>query len=230
MRSIFFAGIVLCCILVCMMDSAFSVYMTENPFIGVDVGDVVAFGQYEQDGDETNGQEAIKWRVLAIEDEKALVISEYALDAKQYNEEPDGITWEKCTLRSWLNKDFLNNAFTEDEQEMISLTEIINEDNPKYGTKGGNNTEDKIFLLSIEEVEKYFADDESRIVDNTQYAKNNVYATDSFGRSWWWLRSPGCSRFEAAGVYSSGGVSMGGIRVIYADGVVRPALFIDLDV
>ena len=188
------------------------------------------FGQYEQDGDKTNGEEAIEWRVLAVEDGKALVISEYALDAKPYNTEDDDITWEECSLRSWLNEDFYQAAFSEEEQELIALTQVVNEDNPDYGIEGGNDTEDKVFLLSIAEAREYFADDESRMCYATQYAKDNgAYVYDGTGASFWWLRSPGLVSRGAAGVNPIGGVGAGGRLVIEADDVVRPALFINLD-
>ena len=109
----------------------------EEPLEEVAVGDVIEFGRYEQDGDKTNGEEAIEWRVLAVEDGKALIISEYALDAKPYNTEFVAITWEGCTLRNWLNDDFYKAAFSEKEQEWITLTQVINEDNPDHNTEGG---------------------------------------------------------------------------------------------
>ena len=66
------------------------------------------------------------------------------------------MTWEDCALRAWLNDDFLNAAFTEAEQEHIAVTNVVNEDNPIFGTPGGNDTSDKIWLLSLGDIEKYF--------------------------------------------------------------------------
>ena len=202
----------------------------DNPFAEANVGDLVAFGRYEQDGDTANGAEAIEWRVLAIEDGKALVISEYALDAKPYNVERVSITWEDCTLRKWLNEDFCQEAFTEDEQALIALTQVINEDNPDCETEGGSDTEDNVFLLSIAETNDYFADNESGIAFATQYAKDNgAWVSDSNGESVWWLRSPGHSSLHAACVGSLGHVITDGHLVNSTFGVVRPALFIDLE-
>ena len=198
--------------------------LMDNPFAEANVGDLVEFGRYEQDGDTANGQEAIEWRVLAIEDGKAFVISEYALDAKPYNEEYVYITWEDCTLRKWLNEDFYQTAFSEKEQVLIALTHLVNEDNPDYGTYGGNETEDKVFLLSIAELDTYFHDNESRMVFGTQYTKNDGAYADNSGTSFWWLRSPGKYRNNAAIVFS-----VGSVDVHAGNGVVRPAMYIDLE-
>ncbi len=121
------------------------------------VGDIVTFGTYEQDGNAENGAEPIEWFILDMEDGQATLLSVYLLDGHRYHpEEMDKITWEDCELRAWLNDDFLNAAFTEAEQEHIAVTNVINEDNPIYGTPGGNDTADKIWLLSLGELEKYF--------------------------------------------------------------------------
>ena len=96
-------------------------------------------------------------------------MSDVILDKQLYNENDKYVTWEKSSLRAWLNKKFIKRAFIDEEREKINITEIVNQDNPVYGTEGGNNTFDKIFLLSLSEVseqqdgEKYgFLDDEIR--------------------------------------------------------------------
>lgn len=76
----------------------------------VEVGDTIEFGEYEQDN--KSDKEPIEWNVLDIQDNKALIISKYGLDAKKYNEEYQSVTWENCTLRKWLNEDFYNEAFS----------------------------------------------------------------------------------------------------------------------
>ena len=102
------------------------------------VGDTVRFGSYEQDNDKDNGSEAIEWLVLDKQDGKLLLLSKDALDAKPYNEEFKDVTWETCTLRSWLNDTFYSTAFSTAEQGLIATARVKNEDNPKYGTEGGN--------------------------------------------------------------------------------------------
>ena len=79
------------------------------------IGDYVTFGTYEQDNNESNGAEEIEWQVLDKKDGKVLLLSKYALDCKQYNAEWEYVTWETCTLRSWLNEEFYKTAFTSKE-------------------------------------------------------------------------------------------------------------------
>lgn len=119
------------------------------------VGDIIKFGKYEQDGIVENGKEDIEWQVLQVESDKVLVLSKYALDCRQYNEESGDVTWETCSLRSWLNGDFKNEAFTSEEQAQIPTVKIVNEGNPLFGTEGGNDTYDQIFCLSVNEVKNF---------------------------------------------------------------------------
>lgn len=126
------------------------------------------------------------------------------------------MTWENCTLRNWLNGAYLSSAFSSDEQARIVETSISNPDNSKYGTDGGNNTNDKVFLLSMDEVNKYFTSNSAR------------KATLSDGTSvFWWLRSIN-SRYIAAEVYDDGSVNGGDFDVDCKHGAVRPALWIDI--
>lgn len=117
-------------------------------------GDVVIFGQYEQDGNTGNGKEPIEWEILTEKDGKMLLISKYILDCQPYNTESTEVTWETCSLRQWLNNDFYNTAFNESDQKLIETTTLSNPDNP-FGGKGGNSTDDKVFCLSMEEVYSY---------------------------------------------------------------------------
>ncbi|MBQ6638286.1 MAG: Ig domain-containing protein, partial [Lachnospiraceae bacterium] len=149
------------------------------------VGDIIKFGHYEQDGISANGKEEIEWQVLKVESDRVLVISKYCLDSKPYNTEYTGVTWENCTLRKWLNNDFKNAAFTSAEQAKIPTVNLVNKNNPTWGTAGGNNTNDQIFCLSLEEMESYFGKyswynseymygyNQNLICDATQYAINN---------------------------------------------------------
>ncbi len=149
----------------------------------------------------------IKWIPLSIDlkTRTMLIIAEKPICDKPYNKEFIDVTWEKCTLRKWLNEDFYS-SFTDEEKAKIAKTTVVNSDNKKYGTKGGNDTTDKIFLLSIDEAEKLFANDATRAVG-----------------SWWWLRSPGCFQDYAASVYDSGLLIHDGSYVRHESGV-RPAL------
>ena len=115
------------------------------------------FGSYEQDGDESNGPEPIEWLILDENENGTLLISRYVLDCVKYGESEE--TWENCSLRSWLNNDFINNAFTAEEQAFIPTVNLVNSDNAFSGTPGGDNTNDRIFCLSTDEVLKYFSFD-----------------------------------------------------------------------
>ena len=201
----------------------------------VSVGDHFTFGQYPQgeDGEE----QPIEWRVLAVESGKVLVISEKLLDCVQYNEtEPDtSVTWETCTLRKWMNNDFISKAFSSSQQAKISIVTIQNPDNPSYGTSGGNTTQDRVFALSIDEAEKYFGSDEDRMAAPTKYAiKTGAWTSDEYSlptrekTGWWWLRSPGDIGYDAAYVGSSGYVLQNGADVDRNYGCVRPAFWLNL--
>ena len=198
----------------------------------VNVGDVVEFGKYEQDNNTSNGKEDIEWNVLAKEGDRVLLISKYALDCKQYNSTYTDVTWETCSLRQWLNGTFLNDAFSTEEQSLIQDTYVSADVYPEYDTNPGNATTDKIFLLSINEANKYFGSDEDRMCIPTEYAKangaytDNRYTKNGVPTCWWWLRSPGVYQDFAAGVYIDGPVHYYGHRVHFADGGVRPAVWV----
>jgi hypothetical protein len=174
-----------------------------TPFASASVGDVIQFGAFD-------------WRVLEIQDDKALIISEDIIEHRPYHVNVGDITWEHSTIRQYLNGEFYN-SFSSAEQERIVETTIINNDNPIHGTAGGNDTTDNIFLLSIDEAEMYFPNDTSRIALNADGEA-----------SWWWLRSPGFSSISAADVIDYGDVNVGGNFVDIDNGGVRPALWLNL--
>ena len=225
---------------------------------GPSAADVTFFGSYEQDNKTANGAEAIEWLVLDVQDGNALLISKYGLDAKPYNTEDTDVTWETCTLRKWLNTDtteekcFLSTAFSSTEQDAILTTTVDNSSSQCYSgwsTSGGNNTTDKIFLLSYTEANKYF---EVQYVDGTvvtEYTKSRVlptayavaqgvwtnehYKVDSsvYGSTGaagsWWLRSPGSRQHEAAFVHSTGTLANYTVDNIYVS--VRSAMWLKLE-
>ena len=209
-------------------NSIYDKYKTEK-LKTAKVGDYVFFGAYEQDNNTSNGQEYIEWLVLEVKGGKALVISKYALDCQPYNTSYTNVTWETCTLRKWLNNDFINAAFSADERTMIPTVTVSADKNPDYSTNPGNATQDQVFLLSITEVNKYFSSYSARQCKPTDYAvANGVWENDS-GNCWWWLRSPGDRQNRAAGVDYVGYVFEYGFSVRYALDAVRPALWIDLN-
>ena len=137
-------------------DKAKDIYKKQHSF-DKKVGHYVSFGKYEQDNNTSNGKEKIEWLVLEVKDGKALVISKYALDCKPYNTSSTNVTWETCSLRNWLNNDFINSAFSATEKTMIPSVKVSADKNPDYSTSSGKATQDRLFLLSVKEMNKYLS-------------------------------------------------------------------------
>ena len=183
-----------------------------NPFKNAKIGDYVKFGRYPQTA---KGEvQPVEWQVLARENNKALVISRYGLAARRFDGSSNN--WSKSEIRKWLNSEFYNSTFSGEEKARIKS---FNQDN--------------VFLLSKEEAEKYFSDDDARKCKPTSYAKAKGAWTGDDGCGYWWLRSPGLYRSD--GVY---GVGVGGVviddsfdfgSVCNYNGSARPALWINLD-
>jgi len=206
--------------------------LTQTPkptAVSVKAGNIITFGHYEQDNNLKNGPEPIEWRVLVVEDARALLISKYGLDAKPYHEKDESVTWEKCSLRGWLNEEFYNKAFDSSEKNRILQITIKNLKNQSYGTKGGNDTRDHIFLLSFDEANLYFVSNDDRMCQSSDYAKENGASIDrDNGNSSWWLRSPGWMAISAAFVRPTGNINYSGDYVHRRIIVVRPAFWLDL--
>jgi len=205
---------------------------------GYEVGDTIPFGKWD-------------WLVLDVQDDKALLITKDIIEMRPYNIQDTAVTWETCTLRAYLNDEAYKN-FSEQEQAMILETMLDNAANQWYGIYGGNATMDRIFLLSIEEVVKYFGDSgdlsqrkgwkyesdqmaskdgEGVINDQYNIERAAVYGNDAAG---WWLRSPGRISSQAASIGGEGYLRMNGNRVNRNeddDDIVvglRPALWLKL--
>jgi hypothetical protein len=207
------------------------------------VGDYVIFGSYEQDNNTANGKESIRWQVLAKEGGKLLIVSEYGLDVQPYNTKETSVTWETCSLRTWLNKDFYNAAFSSTEKSKIQTTSVANVNNSTHGTKGGKTTKDKVFLLSYDEIGEYYM----LVVDSdgsynaalccrpTEYAesKGAYIATDLteaykyyIGNGSCWLRTPGYIQSYATYVSTAGKAYTRGRSVSDKDVSICPAIWI----
>lgn len=199
----------------------------------VEVGDYITFGAYEQDNNSSNGKESVEWLVLDIVDGKALVISKYALDCQPYNNEYADVTWETCALREWMNDDFLNTAFSEGERTMVHTVTVSADKNPDYSTDPGKNTKDKVFLLNINELNKYFSLYSERECETTEYADaKGCWTTTTeeyYGNCCWWLRSPGDFQSRAVYVNVDGHIRESGGLVDKAYVAVRPAMWIEIE-
>ena len=190
------------------------------------IGETIEFGNYPQEEDGT--EKPIEWIVMKKEGNQVLLLSKYVLDAKPYNEEVEEVTWETSDIRKWLNNEFYTTAFNKAEKAKIRTSLIKNEDNSMYGTSGGNDTEDKVFLLSEKEAETLFSNDDERIAKATGYAeKSGVYVNEEKA-AWWWLRSPGDDSGSAAKVDNDGWVNRNGYDVDSRNDGVRPALHLNL--
>lgn len=195
----------------------------------------ISFGAYEQDGDDSNGKEPLEWELLEDKSDCMLVMSRYALDCRAYNDSESDVTWETCSLRQWLNEDFYEEAFNDEEKNKILKAGAVNNDNSEFETPGGNDTSDRIVLLSIDEAEKYCPFNGKGICDATPYADEIAletrplsYKPDSGTPSFacdWWLRSPGEQSNKAAYISKYGYIIKDGSSVNFYN-AVRPVLWI----
>lgn len=196
------------------------------------IGSIISFGSYD-------------WRILNIQNNAALIITEDIIEQRSYHDNRKDTTWADCELRSYLNGEFYD-KFSEYDKSRIVPVINKNSDNPWYGSNGGEDTRDNIFLLDIEDtVCKYFGDS-SKVLQNRKknqrywfQAKdeNNGkriarYQGETWG-SWWWLRVPGRNNRVAVYIHGNGDVGINGNPILRLDGDirggVRPALWLNLE-
>ena len=198
-KKIIFAGIIgaFICLYGCGMFSSDT--EADASTVSVEEGDHIHMGSWHD--------EEIEWRVLDIEGDQVLLLSEYVLDVQPYHDVPcDSILWEDCTLRQWLNGTFYEGAFTDEEREQIipSWSEgfifynVPNEEGI-YSYRE-RETEDCIFVLSYTEIREYFKivryldnheGDPAVLCSPTEYVKNNcdikIYTQGDNDYCGWWL-------------------------------------------
>ena len=190
-------------------------------------GNIVKFGKYEQDGDTSNGDEALEWIVLKYEDGKALLTTRYCIDCKQYKNDYGAVTWESSEIRTWLNSRFIEKTFSNDERGKILDTEVDPTPNPKFKTKAGNITADKGFLLSADEFDEYLEGGEYAIGYTTQYARDRgVQSGPISGTSVCWLRTPGESLVYVSTVSYVGELNLMGVYSYSSSCGIRPAMWV----
>lgn len=201
-----------------------------------EAGGYITLGSYEQDNDLENGKEAIEWLVLDVKDGKALVVSKYILDFQLFHAKAEDFTWGICSSRTWLNDTFYNTAFSADDKAKILTSTVDNPANPLYNATDSSPTNDKLFLLSMQEVEEYFDSSTERAATPTAYAMDRgVGADEKTGNAWWWLRNNGVYARYAALVARSGLVMGYGTshnasaHFTQSDCGIRPAMWITLD-
>jgi len=204
----------------------------------VEKDDIITFGNFE-------------WRVLDVAGDKALVITENVVEKRAFhsiNDVTNKTTWENSDIRKYLNERFYN-QFDSAEQARIIETKVVNPDNPWYGKNQYDDTRDKIFLLSYEELVRYFGDSgnlknrkgfsEGYMGEGNPDGISDEYneariAYDSKGHnSCWWLRSPGGSRDHSDNDHITAGsvdhvIWLCGDNITRKDNGVRPAMWVNL--
>ena len=198
------------------------------------IGDKIRFGRYE-------------WCVLDIQSDMALMITDEIIEQRAYHDAYKEITWADCALRKYLNGTFYEKFDKVDQSKIVMVTNK-NFDNQWYGSDGGADTLDQIFILSLEEVCKYFGDSSSLLQNrgiNQRYwfqrkdENNNkrlAKLQGSEGCWWWWLRSPGRVNLKATYIFGTdGNIGIQGNNVLKGNisdgkctGGVRPALWLKL--
>ena len=205
----------------------------------------VYFGNYKKKA--VFNKKPIEWRVLSVNGNDAFVIADKALDCQLYNTDYQERSWATCTLRDWLNgtddyandSAFINVAFTDAEKNEIIEKTVENPINPTYNTAGGDNTTDKVYLLSILEAsnanygfDENYNSSEKRRAKSTDYARFRGSSSRNSGdvadNCEWWLRSPGESAYYAVYVDIYGWGRLVGNEVNYDTYSVRPALHVNL--
>ena len=187
------------------------------------VGETFLYGTYEQDNELINDKEPIEWVILERDGKRLLAISKYVLDCQPFDMGNTPVTWESCSLRKWLNETFLDAAFSAEEQERLQ-TVILSEDGDRPYT-----SQDRVFLLSADEGDQYFASANERICRTTESClasfQANHIAVNANGVVFWWLRTPGIDSDCERIVFEDG--SMPNLVTSGLPGGVRPAVWLD---
>lgn len=198
------------------------------------IGGIIQFGDYN-------------WRILDIKNNAALIITEHIIEQRPYHDAYKDITWADCSLRRYLNGEFYDRLRATDKSRIIPVLNK-NLDNQWYGTTGGADTMDNIFLLSLEEVCKYFGDSLSKLYNpgkNQRYwferkdvnnSKRIARLLDKGWGWWWWLRSPGRVNVKAVYIFGTdGNIGIQGNNILKGNisdgkctGGIRPALWLKL--
>ena len=153
-------------------------------------------GEFEQDNVRFNGPEALEWVVLKQVDGKTLVTTKYNIDSRHASEEKGAVTWENCTLRTWMNDEFYNSAFSDEEKAAI-LEETIDNSDDNFWTNAdsGEGTTDRVFAISYAEyidiLEETLCDFRFFAAKPTKYCHAAGADTGAFETSIYWMRTSG---------------------------------------
>jgi len=194
----------------------------------MEIGDIKRLGNFD-------------WQVLEIVGGRALLLSKKVVEVRQFADHEFSLTstngWRESALRRYLNGEFLDSLGT--AKDAICQTVVQNDNNSWYGSAGGIETADKVFLLSISEVVRLFGDS-GQLANrptsatswiNDEYNDRRIARQDNGEPFWWWLRSPGDMAHRAAFVNSMGCICVDGYDTdsMRAPGGVRPAVWVMAD-
>lgn len=184
----------------------------------LEVGQYFDFGYY--------GDENMVWQVVDIQDGKALIVCKNAVEAMAYNETGEAVSWEECSLRTWLNDEFYNVAFTDEERSHIVLTNLSTSGSETYNTTGGNDTYDYVFIPGyFDELWTYFSREADRPCIITVHATENYEQEDAM-ECIWWTRSPGEMQNQIMYITPKGAVKS--TKYVGKKYGVRPAMWIEM--
>lgn len=188
----------------------------------------LTLGHYEQDNNLSNGKEPIVWKVMEINGDEALILSNYALDERPFDDYADETTWDKCTLRTWLNSTFLENAFDDEEQKVIIESYVKCYRNSGYSYSSGSDTIDKIFLPSAKELPA--GRDIDRVCIATEYLKSQpgMWYDKESGQVWYYLRTVGMNDSRVALIHWEGSVFWRGDKINNCSHAIRPMMRISI--
>ena len=187
------------------------------------VGEQVTFGRFEQDNSPANGDEPLQWVVIAREGNRALLLSRHVLAAMKYSKNATS-TYENSTMREWMNTVFVPSAFNEAEAAALAQRTAT-----PVRSAEGRHVQDKAFVLSREEVEKYLPATASRIAAPTAVAEQQGAGyINKLGDCWWWLRSSTKGTKYANTVLNDGTFDNRSVNFATLLGV-RPAVWVNLD-
>lgn len=220
-----------------------SVEDLDNPVMedGVSTWDCVYYGKYPQtlgsDGKFKN--EPVKWRVLSKDGNDLFLMADKALDARFFQDSKIKTTWENSETRRYINKYLLNRLFTSRELENVKLSKVNTPKNPKNGRSGGGDTEDKLYLLSYQEIQNrdygftadYDKESDTRMISFTDYSyykktDNKVQVSEN-NKAYWYLRSPGAHDQNVGIVWNNGWSDYNGTNVYHMKDAIVPVMHLD---
>ena len=187
--------------------------------------ETAVLGSWEQDADADDGAEPIEWLIVDESEDACLYVTKYAIENVPYNDEESEVTWADSSIRAWLNSEFMEQAFSQEERAKIVPVTLENVANPDHGTSTGENTLDSVFLLDVQEVGKYFPDVQDRVAEPSEAVKEDgiILLHDN---CLWRLRTSGRTEKHAVVVLTTGEYDYCGLNVSYELACIRPAMWV----